>query len=105
MFFRTCILHICLSILSDYAFNSQEQALELAGGGLFCFNVFKWYFVPAGSQVEILELQDLEKECMLARIRLTLAQHDSTTAAITGKIVWYKLNLNHHYVGVRNMSA
>lgn len=39
-----------------------------------------------GSQVEILELKDLEKECMLARIRLTLAQHDPSTTAITGKI-------------------
>ncbi|XP_066487596.1 nuclear pore complex protein Nup160 [Tiliqua scincoides] len=39
---------------------------------------------PTGSQVEILELQDLERECMLARIRLTLAQHDPSTAAITG---------------------
>uniref|UniRef100_A0A8D0BX25 Nucleoporin 160 n=1 Tax=Salvator merianae TaxID=96440 RepID=A0A8D0BX25_SALMN len=39
---------------------------------------------PMGSQIEILELQDLEKECVLARIRLTLAQHDPSTAAITG---------------------
>ncbi|KAJ6665587.1 hypothetical protein lerEdw1_003430 [Lerista edwardsae] len=39
---------------------------------------------PTGSQVEILELKDLEKECMLARIRLTLAQHDPSTTAITG---------------------
>ncbi|KAL7991905.1 hypothetical protein Chor_016161 [Crotalus horridus] len=39
---------------------------------------------PAGSHIEILELQDLEKECMLAHIRLTLAQHDPTSAAITG---------------------
>ncbi|XP_053256350.1 nuclear pore complex protein Nup160 isoform X1 [Podarcis raffonei] len=39
---------------------------------------------PTGSRIEILELQDLEKECVLARIRLTLAQHDSTTTAITG---------------------
>ncbi|XP_026563734.1 nuclear pore complex protein Nup160 isoform X2 [Pseudonaja textilis] len=39
---------------------------------------------PTGSHIEILELQDLEKECMLAHIRLTLAQHDPTSAAITG---------------------
>uniref|UniRef100_G1KIX0 Nucleoporin 160 n=1 Tax=Anolis carolinensis TaxID=28377 RepID=G1KIX0_ANOCA len=39
---------------------------------------------PMGSQIEILELQDLERECMLARIRLTLAQHDPSTTAITG---------------------
>ncbi|XP_062972887.1 nuclear pore complex protein Nup160 [Elgaria multicarinata webbii] len=39
---------------------------------------------PTGSQIEILELQDLERECMLARIRLTLAQHDPSTTAITG---------------------
>uniref|UniRef100_A0A8C3XK86 Nucleoporin 160 n=1 Tax=Chelydra serpentina TaxID=8475 RepID=A0A8C3XK86_CHESE len=35
-------------------------------------------------QIEILELEDLEKECMLARIRLTLAQHDPSTAAVAG---------------------
>ncbi|XP_067406756.1 nuclear pore complex protein Nup160 isoform X2 [Emydura macquarii macquarii] len=35
-------------------------------------------------QIEILELEDLEKECMLARIRLTLAQHEPSTAAVAG---------------------
>ncbi|XP_039392857.1 nuclear pore complex protein Nup160 isoform X2 [Mauremys reevesii] len=35
-------------------------------------------------QIEILELEDLEKECMLAHIRLTLAQHDPSTAAVAG---------------------
>ncbi|XP_074854250.1 nuclear pore complex protein Nup160 isoform X2 [Carettochelys insculpta] len=39
--------------------------------------------VPA-RQIDILELKDLEKECMLARIRLTLAQHDPSTAAVAG---------------------
>ncbi|XP_077176981.1 nuclear pore complex protein Nup160 [Paroedura picta] len=40
--------------------------------------------VPMGSQIEILELKDLERECTLARIRLTLAQHDPSLAAVAG---------------------
>ncbi|KAM4617495.1 nuclear pore complex protein Nup160 [Discoglossus pictus] len=40
--------------------------------------------VPRSSQIEILELQDLEKEYVLAQMRLTLAQHDPSTAAIAG---------------------
>ncbi|XP_068947747.1 nuclear pore complex protein Nup160 [Petaurus breviceps papuanus] len=40
--------------------------------------------VPTSRQVEILELEDLERECSLARIRLTLAQHDPTAVAIAG---------------------
>uniref|UniRef100_A0A8B9EMR6 Nucleoporin 160 n=1 Tax=Anser cygnoides TaxID=8845 RepID=A0A8B9EMR6_ANSCY len=40
--------------------------------------------VPATRQIEILELEDLEKECVLARIRLTLVQHDLSTAAVAG---------------------
>ncbi|XP_053141230.1 nuclear pore complex protein Nup160 [Hemicordylus capensis] len=39
---------------------------------------------PMGRQIEILELQDLERQCVLARMRLTLAQHDPSTAAIIG---------------------
>ncbi|XP_040836190.1 nuclear pore complex protein Nup160 [Ochotona curzoniae] len=39
---------------------------------------------PANRQIEILELKDLEKECSLARIRLTLAQHDPSAVAIAG---------------------
>ncbi|XP_018598836.1 nuclear pore complex protein Nup160 [Scleropages formosus] len=35
-------------------------------------------------QIEILELKDLEKEYILARSRLTLAQHDPPSAAIAG---------------------
>uniref|UniRef100_A0AAY4BWC0 Nucleoporin 160 n=1 Tax=Denticeps clupeoides TaxID=299321 RepID=A0AAY4BWC0_9TELE len=35
-------------------------------------------------QIEILELKDLEKEYTLARSRLTLAQHDQSSAAIAG---------------------
>ncbi|XP_038262757.1 nuclear pore complex protein Nup160 isoform X2 [Dermochelys coriacea] len=35
-------------------------------------------------QIEILELEDLEKECLLARLRLTLAQHEPSTAAVAG---------------------
>uniref|UniRef100_A0A8C3L405 Nucleoporin 160 n=1 Tax=Chrysolophus pictus TaxID=9089 RepID=A0A8C3L405_CHRPC len=40
--------------------------------------------VPTTRQIEILELEDLEKECVLARIRLTLVQHDLSTAAVAG---------------------
>ncbi|XP_054999227.1 nuclear pore complex protein Nup160 [Sorex araneus] len=39
---------------------------------------------PTNRQVEILELEDLEKECSLARIRLTLAQHDPSAIAVAG---------------------
>ncbi|XP_037694406.1 nuclear pore complex protein Nup160 [Choloepus didactylus] len=40
--------------------------------------------VPTNRQIEILELEDLEKECSLARIRLTLAQHDPSAVAVAG---------------------
>ncbi|XP_032138374.1 nuclear pore complex protein Nup160 [Sapajus apella] len=39
---------------------------------------------PTNRQIEILELEDLEKECSLARIRLTLAQHDPSAVAVAG---------------------
>ncbi|XP_035961017.1 nuclear pore complex protein Nup160 isoform X2 [Halichoerus grypus] len=39
---------------------------------------------PTNRQIEILELGDLEKECSLARIRLTLAQHDPSAVAVAG---------------------
>nr|XP_048284257.1 nuclear pore complex protein Nup160 [Myodes glareolus] len=39
---------------------------------------------PSNRQIEILELEDLEKECSLARIRLTLARHDPSAIAIAG---------------------
>ncbi|KAK0152332.1 Nuclear pore complex protein Nup160 [Merluccius polli] len=39
---------------------------------------------PVKRQVDILELGDLEKEYILARSRLTLAQHDPPSAAIAG---------------------
>ncbi|KAI5183850.1 nuclear pore complex protein Nup160 isoform X1 [Manis pentadactyla] len=39
---------------------------------------------PTNQQIEILELEDLEKECSLARIRLTLAQHDPSAVAVAG---------------------
>lgn len=39
---------------------------------------------PTNRQIEILELEDLEKECSLARIRLTLAQHDPSVVAVAG---------------------
>ncbi|KAM5246978.1 nuclear pore complex protein Nup160 isoform 2-T2 [Ctenodactylus gundi] len=39
---------------------------------------------PANRQIEILELADLEKECSLARIRLTLARHDPSAVAVAG---------------------
>ncbi|XP_068117185.1 nuclear pore complex protein Nup160 isoform X2 [Hyperolius riggenbachi] len=40
--------------------------------------------IPRSSQIEILELKDLKKEYLLAQTRLTLAQYDSSTAAIAG---------------------
>ncbi|XP_069479189.1 nuclear pore complex protein Nup160 [Ambystoma mexicanum] len=40
--------------------------------------------IPSMRQIEILELQDLEKEYILARTRLTLAQQNPSTAAIAG---------------------
>ncbi|XP_009996786.1 PREDICTED: LOW QUALITY PROTEIN: nuclear pore complex protein Nup160, partial [Chaetura pelagica] len=40
--------------------------------------------VPTTRQIEILELEDLERESVLARIRLTLVQHDLSTAAVAG---------------------
>uniref|UniRef100_A0A8C5TIX1 Nucleoporin 160 n=1 Tax=Malurus cyaneus samueli TaxID=2593467 RepID=A0A8C5TIX1_9PASS len=40
--------------------------------------------VPTTRQVEILELEDLERECLLARIRLTLVEHDVSAAAVAG---------------------
>lgn len=46
-------------------------------------NVFLWLI--ANRQIEILELEDLEKECSLARIRLTLAQHDPSAVAVAGR--------------------
>ncbi|XP_019512035.1 PREDICTED: nuclear pore complex protein Nup160 [Hipposideros armiger] len=39
---------------------------------------------PTNQQIEILELEDLEKACSLARIRLTLAQHDPSAIAVAG---------------------
>lgn len=40
----------------------------------------------ANQQVEIVELKDLEKAYSLARIRLTLAQHDPSAIAVAGRI-------------------
>uniref|UniRef100_A0A8D2QDL7 Nucleoporin 160 n=1 Tax=Zonotrichia albicollis TaxID=44394 RepID=A0A8D2QDL7_ZONAL len=40
--------------------------------------------VPSTRQIEILELEDLERECLLARIRLTLVEHDVSAAAVAG---------------------
>nr|XP_023673218.1 nuclear pore complex protein Nup160 [Paramormyrops kingsleyae] len=39
---------------------------------------------PVSRNIEILELKDLEKEYILARNRLTLAQHDPASAAVAG---------------------
>ncbi|XP_063800728.1 nuclear pore complex protein Nup160 isoform X2 [Pseudophryne corroboree] len=40
--------------------------------------------IPRSSQIEILELQDLEKEYILAQTRLTLAKHDKSATAVAG---------------------
>lgn len=47
--------------------------------------VMKFIWLLANRQIEILELEDLEKECSLARIRLTLARHDPSAIAIAGR--------------------
>lgn len=47
---------------------------------LICVCVFS----AVRRQVDILELKDLEKEYMLSRCRLTLAQHHPPSAAIAG---------------------
>ncbi|XP_036116122.1 nuclear pore complex protein Nup160 [Molossus molossus] len=39
---------------------------------------------PANRQIEILDLEDLEKECSLARVRLALAQHEPSAVAVAG---------------------
>lgn len=47
-------------------------------------------------QIDILELKDLQKEYILARSRLTLAQQHPPSAAIAGKwngCVWMAVNL------------
>jgi len=40
--------------------------------------------ITVNQQIDILELKDLEKEYVLARSRLTLAQQDPPSAAIAG---------------------
>ncbi|XP_075044180.1 nuclear pore complex protein Nup160 [Mixophyes fleayi] len=40
--------------------------------------------VPRSSQIDILELQDLEKEYILAQTRLILAKHDKNATAVAG---------------------
>ncbi|XP_036283000.1 nuclear pore complex protein Nup160 isoform X1 [Pipistrellus kuhlii] len=39
---------------------------------------------PTSRQIEILDLEDLEKECSLARVRLALAQHEPSAVAVAG---------------------
>lgn len=46
-------------------------------------------------QIEILELKDLEKEYVLARCRLTLAQQDPSSAAIAGTAHTHQHAYNH----------
>lgn len=42
------------------------------------------HVITVNQQIDILELKDLEKECVLAQSRLTLAQQDPPSAAIAG---------------------
>ncbi len=42
------------------------------------------HVITVSQQIDILELGDLEKEYVLARSRLTLAQQDPSSAAIAG---------------------
>lgn len=64
----------------------ETDGLRLSSRHFLCAlgidNVFLW--LTANRQIEILELEDLEKECSLARIRLTLAQHDPAVVAVAG---------------------
>lgn len=48
-----------------------------------CFIVV-CHVITVSQQIDILELKDLEKEYILARSRLTLAQQDPSSAAIAG---------------------
>ena len=41
-------------------------------------------WLTANRQIEILDLEDLEKECILARVRLALAQHEPSAVAVAG---------------------
>lgn len=52
--------------------------MSAAATSLMCHNV------SVKRQVDILELKDLEKEYILSRSRLTLAQHHPPSAAIAG---------------------
>lgn len=45
---------------------------------------FVCHVITVSQQIDILELKDLEKEYVLARSRLTLAQQDPPSAAIAG---------------------
>lgn len=45
---------------------------------------FFCHVITVSQQIDILELKDLEKEYVLARSRLTLAQQDPPSAAIAG---------------------
>ena len=64
----------------------ETDGLRLSNRHFLCAlgidSVFLW--LTANRQIEILELEDLEKECSLARIRLTLAQHDPAVVAVAG---------------------
>ena len=64
----------------------ETDGLRLSDRHFLCAlgidSVFLWLI--ANRQIEILELEDLEKECSLARIRLTLVQHDPSAAAVAG---------------------
>ncbi|RXN36925.1 nuclear pore complex Nup160 [Labeo rohita] len=51
---------------------------------LYAFHINRHNYRKVSQQIDILELKDLEKECVLARSRLTLAQQDPPSAAIAG---------------------
>ncbi|EMP27690.1 hypothetical protein UY3_15245 [Chelonia mydas] len=74
----------CLRLIRpEYAWIVQPAsgAVHLARTG---HSLNRHLFRIAARQIEILELEDLEKECLLARLRLTLAQHEPSTAAVAG---------------------
>lgn len=88
-------LPVPLELTLNYLMCSGNWLAELIGSDdrhflctLGIEYIFLWFL--ANRQIEILELGDLEKECSLARIRLTLAQHDPSAVAVAGShtAVW-----------------
>ncbi|TKS72896.1 Nuclear pore complex protein [Collichthys lucidus] len=67
---------------------SRARGLDLLAHNyyelLYAFHINRHNYRKVRRQVDILELKDLEKEYILSRSRLTLAQHHPPSAAIAG---------------------